>query len=97
MAEWIRLKENFNIFRNEDKKTEKFPDWTGTIVIDGPFINEIVNAYKESQDKTAKVKIAFWDSTASKSGKEYFNAQISMQKPEAKEPEPQLEDDEIPF
>jgi|TARA_Y200000002_G_C22668285_1_gene658895 hypothetical protein len=102
MAQWISLKNNFNIFRNENKASEKHPDWSGAIIIDGEFLNHIVNAFKESDDKTAKVNIAFWAGTNKTNGKEYYNAGLSINRGgETNKPlvieSDSGEDDEIPF
>ena len=102
-SQYVKLKNNFNIFRNEDKQSEKHPDWSGAIIIDGEFLNHIVNAFKESDDKTAKVNIAFWDDTKNTNGKEFYNASLSMYRGKVETDAPLViesdegEDDEIPF
>ena len=36
-SQYVKLKNNFNIFRNEDKESENHPDWSGSIVVDDAF------------------------------------------------------------
>lgn len=96
-----------NIFRNENKPSEKHPDWSGSFEIDGNLLQGLIDNYKNNNGK-AKVSIAFWDAQQSKTGSSYFSATLSTKgsddggkgykKPEPKpQPEPIELDDEILF
>ena len=102
-SQYIKLKNNFNIFRNEDKKSETHPDWSGTIVVDDAFLNEMIKLFKMSDDRTVKMNIAFWADTKKTNGKEFYNASLSMYRGKVETDAPLViesdsgEDDEIPF
>ena len=97
-----------NIFRNDNKASEKHPDWSGKFEIEGEMMQALIDDYKQNQGK-AMISIAFWDATQGSTGKTYFSANLSCRagddggqgykKPEPKpEPKPiQDLDDDIPF
>ena len=94
----------FKIFHEPDKKSEKHPDWSGGVDLDGALIQAIVTQYKEGGEGKAKLKIAFWDAVVSSKGTgvKYFNANISVLTGDAApapEPEPPVVThvDEIDF
>lgn len=94
-----------NIFRNENKTKETFPDWSGKFEIEGDMMQALMDSYKSNQGK-AVVNVGFWDATQSSTGKTYFSASLSCKsgddggKGGYKKPEPkpvQELDDDIDF
>ena len=74
---------SFSLFPAQEKKSEKSPDFSGTIEIPVDQINSLVGhlGTKPETDwkdnPVIKLRIAGWK-TASKSGKNYINGKVSI-------------------
>ena len=74
---------NFSLFPTQEKKSEKSPDFSGTIEIPVDQINSLVGhlGTKPETDwkdnPVIKLRIAGWK-TESKSGKNYVNGKVSI-------------------
>ena len=99
---WVESK-SFNIFKNGNKQKETLPDYSGTILIPGELLQKMVDDFKESDDKFARVRFASW--RASKANQEkniVMSAKLSMNEEPRNAPKQEtkveeFEDDDIPF
>ena len=74
---------NFSLFPTQEKKSEKSPDFSGTIEIPVDQINSLVghlgtkpeSNYKD--EPVVRLRVAGWKTT-SKSGKNYVNGKVSI-------------------
>ena len=78
---WLKIKTN--VFRNDEKPSQGYPDWTGKYEIDKEFLGTLVAAFKQNPDKPVRLNIAFWDATTADSGTTYFSTELSIRKPDA--------------
>lgn len=77
------LNASFSLFPSQEKKSERSPDYSGTIEISVDQINALT-AHLGSQpednwkdEKVIKLRIAGWKAT-SKAGKDYVNGKVSV-------------------
>ena len=95
------LNASFSLFPSQEKKSERSPDYSGTIEIPVDQINALVahlgtapeNNWKD--EPVVKLRVAGWKAE-SKSGKQYVNGKVSVpmaQSATAAQPQPE----NIPF
>ena len=77
------LNASFSLFPSQEKKSERSPDYSGTIEIPVDQINALVahlgtapeNNWRD--ERVVKLRIAGWKAT-SKAGKDYINGKLSV-------------------
>ena len=94
------LNASFSLFPTQEKRSERSPDYSGSIEIPVADIDALV-AYLGSQpeanwrdEPVVKLRIAGWKAT-SKGGKGYLNGKISI--PQDQRQQAPADDDSIPF
>ena len=74
---------NFSLFPAQEKKSEKSPDFSGTIEIPVDQINSLVGHLGTKpeanwkDEPVVRLRVAGWN-TKSRSGKEYVNGKVSI-------------------
>ena len=95
------LNASFSLFPTKEKRSERSPDYSGTIEIPVADINALVphlGTQPESNwrdEDVIKLRIAGWKAT-SKGGKSYLNGKISVPMQQQQQA-PAANDDEMPF
>ena len=94
------LNASFSLFPTQEKRSERSPDYSGSIEIPVADIDDLV-AYLGTQpesnwrdESVIKLRIAGWKAT-SKGGKSYLNGKISI--PQEQQRQAPADDEEIPF
>jgi uncharacterized protein (DUF736 family) len=95
------LNASFSLFPTQEKRSERSPDYSGSIEIPVADIDALV-AHLGSQPESnwrdedvIKLRIAGWKAT-SKGGKSYLNGKISIPQEQQQQQAP-ADDEEIPF
>ena len=94
------LNASFSLFPTQEKRSERSPDYSGSIEIPVADINALVahlGTQPESNwrdEPVVKLRIAGWKAT-SKGGKIYVNGKISI--PQDQQPAAASSDEEVPF
>jgi hypothetical protein len=89
-----------SIYVNGYKQKDDQPDWTGNVLFDAAFLQELINSTEVGQ--SVKIAISGWNNTLP-SGDQVIN--VSFKKPWVKKtepkpepkPEPELDDSDLPF
>jgi uncharacterized protein (DUF736 family) len=94
------LNASFSLFPTQERRSERSPDYSGSIEIPVADIDALV-AHLGSQPESnwrdepvVKLRIAGWKAT-SKGGKSYLNGKISI--PQDQQQQAPADDDSIPF
>ena len=94
------LNASFSLFPTKEKRSERSPDYSGTIEIPVADINALVAHFGTQPESNwrdepvVKLRIAGWKAT-SKGGKSYVNGKISI--PQDQQQQAPADDDSIPF
>lgn len=92
------LNASFSLFPSKEKKSERSPDFSGTIEISVDQINALVShlgTAPESNwkdEQVVKLRIAGWNAE-SKGGMKYINGKVSTPQPQQQ----QASNDSLPF
>ena len=96
------LNASFSLFPSQEKKSERSPDYSGTIEIPVDQINALT-AHLGSQpednwkdEKVVKLRIAGWKAE-SKAGKQYVNGKVSVPMAQNNAPTQASASEELPF
>ncbi len=89
---------DFAVFKNKYAKTDKHPSEVGKIEFTREFLKAMVERAKTGQMPV--LRVAMWENV-SKAGMPYKNFRLELDRPAdeapAAEPEPEEEDDGLPF
>ena len=95
------LNASFSLFPTQEKRSERSPDYSGTIEIPVADIDALV-AHLGSQPESnwrdepvVKLRIAGWNATSRNGGKSYLNGKISI--PQDQQRQVPADDEEVPF
>ena len=96
------LNASFSLFSSQEKKSERSPDYSGTIEISVDQINALT-AHLGSQpednwkdEKVIKLRIAGWKAE-SKAGKQYVNGKVSVPMAQSATPAQASSTENLPF
>ena len=96
------LNASFSLFPTQEKRSERSPDYSGTIEIPVADIDALVahlgtqpeNNWRD--EPVVKLRIAGWKATSRNGGKNYINGKISIPQDQQQQQFP-TSDEEVPF
>ena len=95
------LNASFSLFPTKEKRSDRSPDYSGSIEIPVADIDSLV-AHLDTQPESnwrdepvVKLRIAGWNATSRNGGKSYLNGKISI--PQEQQQQAPADDDSIPF
>jgi uncharacterized protein (DUF736 family) len=95
------LNASFSLFPTKEKRSDRSPDYSGTIEIPVADIDALV-AHLGSQpacnwrdEPVVKLRIAGWNATSRNGGKGYVNGKVSI--PQQQQQQAPADNEEIPF